>query len=94
VDKCHNHKKIIVAKKINKIEATAFVQKYPIPNDSTIINKEIGPLLNSQQAVINNSILLYQDLNWHYVPAKLPVHPKGGRGLGLNNPTTNAQWMG
>jgi acetyl esterase/lipase len=40
-----------VAKKFNEIGVTAFVVKYRIPNDETMIEKEIGPLQDAQQAI-------------------------------------------
>lgn len=40
-----------VAKKFNEMGVTAFVLKYRIPNEATMINKEIGPLQDAQQAI-------------------------------------------
>lgn len=40
-----------VAKKLNEMGITAFVVKYRIPNDATMINREIGPLQDAQQAI-------------------------------------------
>ncbi|MEO6330919.1 MAG: alpha/beta hydrolase [Ginsengibacter sp.] len=40
-----------VAKKFTEMGVTAFVLKYRIPNEATMINKEIGPLQDAQQAI-------------------------------------------
>ncbi len=40
-----------VAKKFNESGITAFVLKYRLPDTSTMINKEIGPLQDAQRAI-------------------------------------------
>ncbi|MGC4039196.1 MAG: alpha/beta hydrolase [Chitinophagaceae bacterium] len=45
------HEGADVAKEFNKIGVTAFVVKYRIPDDTTMINKEIGPLQDAQRAI-------------------------------------------
>jgi acetyl esterase/lipase len=45
------HEGIDVAKKFNEIGVAAFVVKYRLPNDATMVNKEIGPLQDAQQAI-------------------------------------------
>jgi acetyl esterase/lipase len=45
------HEGIDIAKRFNEMGITAFVVKYRIPNDATMINKEIGPLQDAQQAI-------------------------------------------
>lgn len=45
------HEGYDVAKKFNAMGITAFVLKYRIPNEATMINKEIGPLQDAQQAI-------------------------------------------
>src|SRR5688500_6801325 len=40
-----------IARKLNDIGITAFVVKYRIPDDKTMVNKEIGPLQDAQQAI-------------------------------------------
>ncbi|WP_299082732.1 alpha/beta hydrolase [uncultured Paraglaciecola sp.] len=42
---------IQVAKRLNQIGVTAFVLKYRIPMDKTMVNKSIGPLQDVQQAI-------------------------------------------
>lgn len=45
------HEGIDVAKKLNEWGVAAFVLKYRIPNEATMVNKEIGPLQDAQQAI-------------------------------------------
>lgn len=40
-----------VARKFNEIGVNAFVVKYRIPDDRTMLNKEVGPLQDAQQAI-------------------------------------------
>ena len=46
-----SHEGYDVAKRFNEMGVTAFVLKYRIPNDNTMINKEIGPLQDAQCAI-------------------------------------------
>jgi len=41
-----------VAQRLNEAGISAFVLKYRIPNDSTMISKEIGPLQDAQRALL------------------------------------------
>jgi acetyl esterase/lipase len=41
-----------IAKSFNEVGVTAIVIKYRIPSDRTMINKEIGPLQDAQQAIL------------------------------------------
>jgi acetyl esterase/lipase len=45
------HEGTDVAKRFNQMGVTAFVLKYRIPNEKTMINKEIGPLQDAQRAL-------------------------------------------
>jgi len=45
------HEGYQVAKRFNEMGVTAFVVKYRIPDDSTMINREIGPLQDAQRAI-------------------------------------------
>jgi acetyl esterase/lipase len=45
------HEGYDVAKRFNEFGVAAFVLKYRIPDDSTMINKEIGPLQDAQRAM-------------------------------------------
>lgn len=47
----YGHEGTDIAKKFNEMGITAFVVKYRIPNEATMINKEIGPLQDAQQAI-------------------------------------------
>jgi acetyl esterase/lipase len=40
-----------------------------------------------------NSVVYYQQLIKHKVPAELHLYQKGGHGFGMNNPTTKDEWM-
>ncbi|MBS1599618.1 MAG: alpha/beta hydrolase [Bacteroidetes bacterium] len=46
-----SHEGSDVAKKFNEMGITAFVLKYRIPDDESMINKEIGPLQDAQRAI-------------------------------------------
>ncbi|MGI4872176.1 MAG: alpha/beta hydrolase [Janthinobacterium lividum] len=41
---------------------------------------------------VQNSIVFYQALRRHSVPAEMHLYPQGGHGFGLNNATTKDQW--
>jgi acetyl esterase/lipase len=45
------HEGLDIAKTLNEWGIAAFVVKYRIPNDETMVNKEIGPLQDAQQAI-------------------------------------------
>ena len=45
------HEGAAIAKKLNELGVTAFVVKYRIPDSTTMINKEIGPLQDAQRAI-------------------------------------------
>ena len=45
------HEGYDVAKEFNKMGVSAFVLKYRIPDDSTMVNKEIGPIQDAQRAI-------------------------------------------
>jgi len=45
------HEGIEIAEKLNEIGIAAFVLKYRLPNDETMLNKEIGPLQDAQRAI-------------------------------------------
>ncbi len=46
-----SHEGYDVAKKFNELGVAAFVVKYRIPDDRSMINKEIGPLQDAQRAI-------------------------------------------
>jgi acetyl esterase/lipase len=45
------HEGLDLAKELNAWGIAAFVVKYRIPDDATMVNKEIGPLQDAQQAI-------------------------------------------
>lgn len=46
-----SHEGSDVARRFNEMGVTAFVLKYRLPNDSTMPNKEIGPVQDAQRAI-------------------------------------------
>lgn len=46
-----SHEGFDIAKKLNEIGVAAFVIKYRLPDDATMLSKEIGPLQDAQQAI-------------------------------------------
>ncbi|MGI4970036.1 MAG: alpha/beta hydrolase [Janthinobacterium lividum] len=42
---------------------------------------------------VQNSLVFYQALRRHNVPAEMHLYPLGGHGFGLNNKTTKDQWI-
>lgn len=46
-----SHEGTDIAKKLNEAGITAFVLKYRIPDDSSMVKKEIGPLQDAQRAI-------------------------------------------
>ncbi len=47
----YKHEGTDVAKQFAALGVAAFVVKYRIPNDATMVNREIGPLQDAQQAI-------------------------------------------
>lgn len=45
------HEGYDVAKRFNEMGVTAFVLKYRLPSDVTMVNKEIGPIQDAQRAI-------------------------------------------
>lgn len=64
------HEGTDVAKKFTDMGVAAFVLKYRIPNDSWMINREIGPLQDAQQAI---KIVRDNAAKWNVNPAKLGI---------------------
>lgn len=62
------HEGADVAKKLNEMGITAFVLKYRIPNNKTMINKELGPVQDGQQALM---VVRSQAKKWHIHPNKI-----------------------
>jgi acetyl esterase/lipase len=64
------HEGLDIAKKLNEWGVAAFVLKYRIPDDATMINKEIGPLQDAQQAI---RIVRENAEKWNVDPAKIGI---------------------
>ncbi len=64
------HEGVEVAKSFNEMGITAFVLKYRIPNDTTMVNKEIGPLQDAQRAI---QIVRQRAKEWHIDPARIGI---------------------
>jgi len=65
-----SHEGTDVAKEFNKIGVAAFVLKYRIPNDATMINREIGPLQDAQQAI---KIVKDRANEWNLNPGRIGI---------------------
>jgi acetyl esterase/lipase len=59
-----------VAKRFNESGITAFVLKYRIPNDETMINKEIGPLQDAQRALL---LIRTRAAEWGVDPKRIGI---------------------
>ncbi|HET7003160.1 MAG TPA: alpha/beta hydrolase [Puia sp.] len=59
-----------VAQRFNEAGISAFVLKYRIPNDSTMINKEIGPLQDAQRALL---IVRSRAADWGIDPKRVGI---------------------
>jgi acetyl esterase/lipase len=64
------HEGTDVAKKLNEWGITAFVLKYRIPDDKTMVNKEIGPLQDAQQAI---RLVRENASKWRIGPGKIGI---------------------
>lgn len=62
------HEGLDIAKKLNEWGITAFVLKYRIPSDATMINREIGPLQDAQQAI---RLVRENAAKWNIDPEKV-----------------------
>jgi len=59
-----------IARAFNKIGVSAFVLKYRLPSDSTMIDKTIGPLQDAQSALL----MIRKNANqWNINPTKVGV---------------------
>jgi acetyl esterase/lipase len=64
------HEGADVAKKFNEMGVAAFVLKYRIPNDAWMINREIGPLQDAQQAI---KMVRDNAAKWNVNPARIGI---------------------
>ncbi|WP_420147943.1 alpha/beta hydrolase [Spirosoma sp.] len=59
-----------VAEAFNKMGVTAFVLKYRLPSDKTMIDKSIGPLQDAQQAI---KVVRQRASEWNIDPNKIGI---------------------
>jgi acetyl esterase/lipase len=64
------HEGLDIAKKLNEWGVAAFVVKYRIPNEATMVNKEIGPLQDAQQAIRS---VRENAARWNIDPSKVGI---------------------
>lgn len=64
------HEGFDVAKKFNEWGVAAFVLKYRIPNEATMINKEIGPLQDAQRAM---QLVRERASEWNVNPNRIGI---------------------
>lgn len=64
------HEGLDIARKLNEWGVAAFVVKYRIPDDVTMINKEIGPLQDAQQAI---ALVRRNATKWNIDPSKVGI---------------------
>jgi acetyl esterase/lipase len=64
------HEGYDVAKKLNKAGIAAFVLKYRIPSDSSMLQKEIGPLQDAQRAI---QLVRENARRWHLNPGRIGI---------------------
>ncbi len=64
------HEGLDIAKKLNEWGIAAFVLKYRIPSDASMINKEIGPLQDAQQAI---RMVRENAKKWNIDPGKVGI---------------------
>ncbi len=65
-----SHEGYDVAKKLNEMGVAAFVLKYRIPNDKTMLNKEIGPLQDAQRAI---QLVRMKAAEWNVNPSRIGI---------------------
>ena len=59
-----------LAKVYNKMGVTAFVLKYRLPSDETMVDKSIGPLQDAQQAI---KVIRERSKEWNLHPNKIGI---------------------
>ena len=70
VNNAAGHEGYEVAKALNEMGISAFVLKYRIPNDTTMIKKEIGPLQDGQRAI---QMVRQRAVEWKVNPARVGI---------------------
>jgi acetyl esterase/lipase len=64
------HEGADVAKKFTEMGVTAFMLKYRIPDDSTMVDRSIGPLQDAQQAI---KVVREHAAQWHVDPTRIGI---------------------
>ena len=64
------HEGYEVAKALNEMGITAIVLKYRIPNDTSMVNKEIGPLQDAQRAI---QVVRQHAKEWNVDPGRVGI---------------------
>jgi acetyl esterase/lipase len=64
------HEGADVAKKFNEMGVTAILLKYRIPDEHTMVNREIGPLQDAQQAI---KTVREHAQEWHINPSRIGI---------------------
>lgn len=59
-----------VAKRLTDLGITAFILKYRLPSDSTLVDKSIGPLQDAQQAI---RLVRMNAAKWHIDTSKVGI---------------------
>ena len=65
-----DHEGIQIAKWFNKLGFAAFILKYRLPNDTIMINKNVGPLQDAQEAI---RFVRRNSAQWNINPAKIGI---------------------
>ncbi|MFT3824950.1 MAG: alpha/beta hydrolase [Chitinophagaceae bacterium] len=65
-----SHEGSDVARKLADMGITAFVLKYRLPSDQTMLNKEIGPIQDAQQAI---NFVRSRAAEWNLNPQKIGI---------------------
>lgn len=65
-----SHEGSDVAKRFNQMGVTAFVVKYRLPSDETMLNKEIGPVQDAQRAI---QLVRENAKEWHVDPNRVGI---------------------
>lgn len=66
----HSHEGIDVARRFAEIGTAAFVLKYRIPSDVTMVDREVGPLQDAQQAL---KIVRERSREWNLDPNRIGI---------------------
>lgn len=65
-----DHEGIQIAKWFNKLGFAAFILKYRLPNDTIMVNKNVGPLQDAQEAI---RFVRRNSAQWNVNPAKIGI---------------------